>query len=157
MQGLLEQDFMSSEWSKVLSGKIQYSGPCHKWMGFSDLLWGRLVWAVGGERVCVGMPLMAFQRDIADASADIGGICTRFVGMSREEIKNSGGLLASWSQAMYLIVIPPGYLLADVNMASLEDCAVESEDAPADVGAARLLTSEEIDPQSQVLSFKCWQ
>ena len=48
-------------------------------------------------------------------------------------------------------------LLADVNMASLEDCAVESEGAPADVGAARLLTSEEIDPQSQVLSFKCWQ
>ncbi|CAE7230711.1 PREP1 [Symbiodinium sp. CCMP2592] len=132
VQGLLEHDFMPSEWSKVLSGKIQYSGPRHKWMGFSDLLWGRLVWAVGGERVCVGMPLMAFQKDIADASADIGGICTRFAGMSREEIKNSGGF-ACLVESGDVLVIPPGYLLADVNTGCLEDCPVESEDAPADV------------------------
>ncbi|CAE7563528.1 unnamed protein product, partial [Symbiodinium necroappetens] len=132
VQGLLEQDFMSSDWSKVLSGKIQYSGPRHKWMGFSDLLWGRLVWVVGGERVCVGVPLMAFQKDLADANADINGITTRLTGMSREDIKKSGGF-ACLVESGDVLVIPPGYLLADVNTGALDDCPVDSEDAPADV------------------------
>ncbi|CAE7311851.1 unnamed protein product [Symbiodinium sp. CCMP2456] len=143
VEGLLEQDFKSSDWSKVLSGRIQYSGPRHKWMGFSDLLWGRLVWVVGGERVCVGMPLMAFQKDLADANADIGGITARFTAMSREEIKKSGGF-ACLVESGDVLVIPPGYLLADVNTGALDGCPVESEDAPADVGVFPVLTRDQL-------------
>ena len=136
VRALLGDAFSTSQWSKILAGKVTYSGPTHKWIGLADLLWGRLVYVCGGERLFVGIPLMAYQKELEDHTVTLSQIVSQFTSATREQINERGGF-ACLVESGDGLVIPPGYLLADINTGALQDCSMDSMDAPADVAVAR--------------------
>ena len=130
-----DEAFFKSQWSKVLAGKVQYTGPTYRWVGLSDLLWGRLVYVLGGERVFIGLPIMAFQKELQHPATTVSDIVSKFTSMTRDEIKENGGF-ARIVESGDGLVVPPGYLLADANTGSMPDCTMDSVDAPCDVAVA---------------------
>jgi hypothetical protein len=125
------EDYLGTEWRTMISCKFQFTGPTFRWVGFGELLWGRLLVVIGGERLVGGVPLHYFaQQDIHN----ITDVCTCLKEMTRADIREAGGFYALL-EAGQAMVTPPGYIMVDLNTGAIQNSPLDSADAPCDVMA----------------------
>lgn len=124
------QDFDLCHIVDHLRPKNQYSGPAYCWCGLGKLLWGKFQVLLAGERLVSGIPLSHFTADF-EKGATLGDVTDKATSMSRYEIEKSGGFWI-YLTAGQGVLIPPCYLLLEVNHGALVGEGAQESDASVD-------------------------
>jgi hypothetical protein len=95
-------DYPTSEYIKMLQGRLQYTGPEFTWCGLGKLFWGKMVCILSGERITAGIPISHFVGDI-EGGANFGDINTKFTRMSRDDVVKAGGFWAYLRQGQGIV------------------------------------------------------
>lgn len=113
---------------KRLSPKNHYTGPDYKWIGLPELCWARCTFVNAGQFLMYGMPLQAClmlmcqKHKLSDASKieNIHDVANFLVDLPMESLLHNGGFYI-YLRSGEGVVVPPMYMIVQVNAGLLED------------------------------------
>ena len=118
-------DYSTSDYLKMLQGRLQHTGPEFSWCGLGKLFWGKMICILSGERITAGIPISHFAGEI-EGGATSGDVHGKFTSMSRDDVIKAGGFWA-YLRTGQGIIIPPAYIIMDINRGAM-DFTPDAED-----------------------------